>query len=85
MSGGSAAREYPGTYVHLGRKAESILAPDMPRPFPLKLASLMCDFIVTGWLFVPSPLKVNVASALALEKLLDISVGSIRWGDRGVY
>ena len=63
MSGGGRRGGYLGTYVHLGRKAESIVAPDTPRPFPLKLASIIEASIVTGWLFVSSPLKANAVNA----------------------
>ena len=49
--------------MHLGRKAESIVAPDTPRPFPLKLASVIEASIVTGWLFASSLLKVNAVNA----------------------
>jgi hypothetical protein len=37
-----------GTHVHVGKKAESIMAPDARRLFPLKSASVMDVSIVTG-------------------------------------
>jgi hypothetical protein len=45
--------------MHLGRKAESMMAPDAPRYFPLKSASTMEVSMVTGLLNPESPLNVN--------------------------
>jgi hypothetical protein len=60
-----ARRGYSGTYVHLGRKAATMLAPDLPRPFALKSASVMEISMVTPpW---PSPLNVNCDMALMPE------------------
>jgi hypothetical protein len=52
------------TYVHFGRNAESMMAPDGPRPFPLKPASVMEVSMVTGLLSPRSPLNVNCDMAL---------------------
>jgi hypothetical protein len=41
---------YSVTYMHLGRKAPTTIAPDKPRPFPLKSASTMEVSMVTGLL-----------------------------------
>jgi hypothetical protein len=67
-------RGYPDTYVHLGRKAAAMIAPDVPRYFPPKSASTMEVSIVTGLLSSLSPLNVNVDMALLPEKILGISV-----------
>jgi hypothetical protein len=45
-----ARRGYSRTYVHLGRKAATMMAPDAPRPLALKSASAMEISIVTGLL-----------------------------------
>jgi hypothetical protein len=58
----------------LGRKAESMMAPDTPRCFPLKSATAMAVSIVTGLLLPKWPLKVNFANALLSEKILGIPV-----------
>ena len=36
------------TYLHLGRKAASMIAPEAPRCFPLKSASVIEASMVTG-------------------------------------
>jgi hypothetical protein len=60
--------------VHFGRNAESMRAPDVPRSFPLKSASVMEVFIVTGFQLVPSPLKVNTDIVpISLVWFMDIS------------
>jgi hypothetical protein len=56
---GDIRSAYQDTYMHLGRKAESMMAPVTPRPFPLKSASTMEVSMVTGLLFLESPLNVN--------------------------
>jgi hypothetical protein len=58
------------THLHFGRKLASITAPDVPSPLPLKSASVMRVFMVTGVLDPPSPLKVNFESA----ELLGVAV-----------
>jgi hypothetical protein len=60
--------------MHLGRKAESMMAPDAPRPFPLKSATAMVVSMVTDMLS-SSPLKTNFANALLSEDVRDISLG----------
>ena len=50
-----------GTYVHLGRKAASTLAPEGPRSFPLRSAETMEISMVAGWLVAP---KVSLVSVL---------------------
>jgi hypothetical protein len=45
--------------VDFGRNTESMMAPDGPRVFPLKSASVMAVPMVTGSLLLQSPLKVN--------------------------
>ena len=48
-----------GTYVHLGRKAEIIMASDTPSSFPLKSISVIVVVIVTACL---SPkVKLDIA------------------------
>jgi hypothetical protein len=54
--------------VHLGRKAATTIAPDWPRPFALKSASVMEISMVTGVLPRPSPLNVNFDMALLSEE-----------------
>jgi hypothetical protein len=57
---------YAGTYVHFGRNAESRIAPETPRPFLLKFASIMeVPMVIDSRLL--SPLKVNAAIALLPE------------------
>jgi hypothetical protein len=56
-------RGYSATYLHLGRKAAAMIAPDAPRYFPPKSASTMEVSIVTGLLSLESPLNVNVDMA----------------------
>jgi hypothetical protein len=60
------------TYVHFGRNAESTMAPDRPRPFPLKYASVMEVSMVTGLLSLRSPLNVNCDMALLSKRIEDI-------------
>jgi hypothetical protein len=45
-----ARKGYSGTYVHLGRKAATMIAPDVPRPFALTSATVMEISMVTGGL-----------------------------------
>jgi hypothetical protein len=52
-------RGYSRTYMHLGRKAAAMIAPDTPRPFPSKSASTIGVSMVTGSLSELSPLNVN--------------------------
>jgi hypothetical protein len=57
-------RGYSDTYVHLGRKAATMIAPDTPRHFLLKSASTTEVSMVTGSLYsLLSPLNVNVDMA----------------------
>jgi hypothetical protein len=48
----------------VGKKAESIMAPDAQRAFPLKSASVMDVSIVTGLESLESPLNVNAVNDL---------------------
>ncbi len=64
--------------MHFGRNAESMIAPETPRPFPLKSASVMEVSMVT-------PLKVNQNSARLLNNIgrgywRGLSVGVISRG-----
>jgi hypothetical protein len=68
-------RGYSDTYVHLGRKAAAMIAPDAPRHFPPKSASTMEVSMVTGSLSQSSSPNVNVNMALLLEGVSD---GDIR-------
>jgi hypothetical protein len=52
-----------GTYVHLGRKAASTLAPEGPRSFPLRSAEIMEISMVAGCLVAP---KVSLVSVLCI-------------------
>jgi len=58
--GGNIGRGYSeGTYVHLGRKAEIMMASDTRSPFPLKSISVIVVVIVTACL---SPkVKLDIA------------------------
>ena len=55
--------------MHLGRKAESMMAPDTPREFRLKFAAVMVVSMVTGLLSLESPLNVNCDMALLSERM----------------
>ena len=57
--------------MHLGRKAESMMAPDMPRPFPLKSNTVMVVSMVSDLLLSSSPLNMNFANALLPEILFN--------------
>jgi hypothetical protein len=63
--------------VHLGRKAAAMIAPDVPRYFPPKSASIMEVFRVTGLLSLQSPLNVNVDMALIFLMASAIAAGPI--------
>ena len=56
----------------MGRKVESMIAPDTPRPFPLKSATAMVVFMVID-LLSSSPLNVKSDMAL-LSEMLWVSV-----------
>jgi hypothetical protein len=65
-------RRYSDTYVHLGRKAATMIAPDAPRHFLPKFAFTMEVFMVTGLLSPRSPLNVNVDIALMPEVMPEV-------------
>ena len=67
---------YSCTYWHLGRKAASMMAPEASKVFPLKSASVMELSMVTGLLYLSSPLKVNFTNALMADTIL------ARWDTR---
>jgi hypothetical protein len=52
--------------MHLGRNAATMMAPEEPRPFPLKSALVMEASMVTGAESSSPPLKVNFESASLL-------------------
>ena len=52
-----------GTYMHLGRKAASTLAPEGPSSFLLRSAEIMEISMVAGWLVAP---KVSLVSVLCI-------------------
>jgi hypothetical protein len=49
--------------MHLGRKAAAIIAPDTPRPCPLKSAPVI-EVCIVAVLLLSSPLKMNCDRAL---------------------
>ena len=55
-------RGYSDTYVHFGRKAATMIAPDSPRPFSRKSTSTIEVSMVTDQ-SLSSPLKMNSDSA----------------------
>jgi hypothetical protein len=66
---------YSGTYVHLGRKAAAMIAPDTPRALRLRSASIMEVSMVTGLLSVSSPLNVNFNMALMPGAMPEVMPG----------
>jgi hypothetical protein len=55
-----------GTYVHLGRKAASTLAPEGPSSFQLRSAEIMEISMVAGWIPGVVAPKVSLVSVLCI-------------------
>ena len=69
-------RGYSDTYVHLGRKAAAMIAPDIQRSLPLNSASIMEVSMVTGLLISLPPLNVSFVMAPISRMSLAISTAS---------
>jgi hypothetical protein len=61
-----------GTYVHLGRKGESTLAPEGPKSFPLRSAEIMEISMVAGWVVAPKVILVSVLRIIIIMECISL-------------